>query len=871
MIHVECPDCSKSYDVAEELAGKAAKCRACGGRIPIPQRRTESDTTAERTKPAQPKPAPTKSPLPKASTAVPAKSKPTTKPKPAPKKREEDFFDDDFEEVAEFDDVEVVEDFDDVEDDEQIPRFGTKLQPSLRKKNARRNRKSGPSLASKALSFFVGSFVWWAFLAGILTCAGFAWSFHADPFESRPLAQAVAWVGLPLLFASAIWMIVVTFQVSPGWGRTFLIGWLVNFGLNMGGNRAIVGGISLLFGAVSLILIVQHWKEFRAVFLFQIVIGMFLVTPLAAVIGVDRMRQDFEARIPTAGPAAGESAKPDAPFNVASIPIPGFKEMRLRVIQGHENALITTDYSGLQAQTPGVLTIMNYWQPVGSHADRSLACVLVASAGSTLLHGTTAPNVSYLAETLPYVDAGFAVLGVSLDGPILNKDRATDRDYSLAYEQFRRSGAGTVNVRNAVEFLINKVPQVDPKRIYIAGHSSAATLALLAAQHEPRLKGCIAYAPATDVVSRLKSVIDNSAASRVFPDVADFAKQSSPLTHVSKIGCPVFLFHAADDSNTPVSDSRRFAELLKSNGKAVTYVEVPTGNHYDSMIQQGIPTAIPWLKQLAGVSDAARAPTAQVTPTNPASSAAPKGAELPTIPNIAPSKSGTPAGGILQPSGRAVTFRFRSFSGKGDPAAAVRQALRNVTWADLDDIVIVQVIGEIRIGQLGGTIDVNPARQALLDAGFQMLPGVSIGAKPSTPSTTPEPTRPANTQPAAPITSTPIENSFTTKTPPSKVASKPATPAVTEPAAPKESGPPRRVVTFRYERYSGKGSSTNAAVAALKRVKWADPDDIEVDAGKHEIRVGQLEESKEYGPAEKALKNAGFGLTPGVTSGLRKR
>lgn len=872
MIHVECPDCSKLYDVAEELAGKTAKCRECGGRIPIPLLRTEIDTTSERTKPAQAKPTSSKSPSPKASPAQQATSKSAAKPKSAPKKHEEDFFKDDFEEVAEFDDVEEVIDADDDESDEGFPRLTTQSNQSRRKKNAKKNKKSGPSIVSKTLSFFAGSFVWWAFLAGILTCAGFAWSFYSDPLGSRPLAQTVAWVGLPLLFASAIWMIVVTFRVSPGWGITFILAWLGNLGLNVAGHRAIAGGISLLFCAVSLILVVQHWKEFREVFLFQFVLGLFLVTPLAAVMGVDRMRQDFEARIPSAvAPAAGESPKPDASFNLASIPIPRFKEMRLRVIQGHDNALITTDFSGLQAQTPGVLTIMNYWQPVGGHADRSLACVLVASAGSTLLHGATVPDVSYVAETRPYVDAGFAVLGVSLDGPILNKDRATDRDYSRAYEQFRRSGAGTVNVRNAVEFLTNNVPQVDPKRIYIAGHSSAATLALLAAEHEPRLKGCIAYAPATDVVARLKNVIDDSAASRALPGVAEFAKQSSPLTHVSKIGCPVFLFHAADDSNVPVADSRRFAELLKSNGKSVTYVEVPTGNHYDSMIQQGIPRAIPWLKELAGMSGATGAPATQVTPTKVVKSTVPKKIESPTFPNIAPSNTGGTPAGVLQPSGRAVTFRFSTFSGKGDPAAAARQALRNVSWADPDDIVIDQATSEIRIGQLGGSVNSEPARQALLDAGFQLIGGVSIGAKKPVSSTTAEPTRPANAEPAAPIASTPAENPFTTKTSPAKVAPKPTAQAVAEPAAPKELGPPRRVVTFRYERYSGKGSSVNAAVAALRKVKWADPDDIEVDTAKREIRVGQIEESKEYGPAEKSLKDAGFSVTPGVASGLRKR
>jgi hypothetical protein len=52
-----------------------------------------------------------------------------------------------------------------------------------------------------------------------------------------------------------------------------------------------------------------------------------------------------------------------------------------------------------------------------------------------------------------------------------------------------------------------------------------------------------------------------------------------------------------DDSNVPCSDSRACEQRLKSLGKSVTLVTVPTGNHYQSMIDQGIPRAIEWLKQ----------------------------------------------------------------------------------------------------------------------------------------------------------------------------------------------------------------------------------------------------------------------------------
>ncbi len=40
MITFACPSCQKAYQVAEELAGKRTKCRACGNALQIPQSTT---------------------------------------------------------------------------------------------------------------------------------------------------------------------------------------------------------------------------------------------------------------------------------------------------------------------------------------------------------------------------------------------------------------------------------------------------------------------------------------------------------------------------------------------------------------------------------------------------------------------------------------------------------------------------------------------------------------------------------------------------------------------------------------------------------------------------------------------------------------
>lgn len=230
----------------------------------------------------------------------------------------------------------------------------------------------------------------------------------------------------------------------------------------------------------------------------------------------------------------------------------------------------------------GVGTIWLYLPP-GELTEASLPCVLIGAGGSNLLAGKALDDDD-MAEHIPYVQAGFAVVAFSIDGD----PRYTDQPY----RKFRDSFGGMVNARNALEFALAKAPEVDPERIFIAGHSSAGTLALLYAEHEPRLKGCVAYMPVYDVVSAL----GNSPALRtVDPDAPQFLSRSSPRSFADRLRCPVFLFGSEKDGNVPVATVRRAASDLRSRGKEVTIDVAPSGDHYRAMIDRGIPAGIEWL------------------------------------------------------------------------------------------------------------------------------------------------------------------------------------------------------------------------------------------------------------------------------------
>jgi len=209
--------------------------------------------------------------------------------------------------------------------------------------------------------------------------------------------------------------------------------------------------------------------------------------------------------------------------------------------------------------------------------------------------GWTIPNT--IAETLPYAEAGAVVTMYSLDGGIVDLAAANNAELSIAYKKFRKAGAGTVNVRTALAFALAKVPVADPKKIVVAGHSSAGTESLLVAAHELRVAAAIAYCPCTDVQTRMVDFVNPVRGNPLFPDVEIIFQKSFPKTQAAKIKCPVFLFHAIDDSNCPYAESQQFLELPKSSGKDATLSEPAAfGDHYQPMIDEGVPRAIVWLR-----------------------------------------------------------------------------------------------------------------------------------------------------------------------------------------------------------------------------------------------------------------------------------
>jgi acetyl esterase/lipase len=304
-----------------------------------------------------------------------------------------------------------------------------------------------------------------------------------------------------------------------------------------------------------------------------------------------------EAALPHPAPAPGATSRKAVQLpvdeTVAALPDLGPGTDLAPGIVFHEVKLGSG--AGATGRGPGHRGKLWLYLPAGDRRPRSLPCVLIAPAGSNLITGMDLHDEDR-AEHLPYARVGFAVVAYELDGALPNPQKPSEQELRGCIAAFADAGAGLVNARVALDFATARVPAIDPRRVFVVGRSSAGTLALLIAENEPGVAGCVAFAPAVDLALRYPPQIQTQFIQTCPPAKKLFA-QLNPRTGEAGIQCPVFLFYADDDA--PVaSQVRDLAQRLSSAGKTVTAEHVPDGGHNDSMIREGIPRAIYWLMSL---------------------------------------------------------------------------------------------------------------------------------------------------------------------------------------------------------------------------------------------------------------------------------
>ena len=114
-----------------------------------------------------------------------------------------------------------------------------------------------------------------------------------------------------------------------------------------------------------------------------------------------------------------------------------------------------------------------------------------------------------------------------------------------------------------------KLDYVDPQRIYLGGHSTGGTLALLVAQSDARFRAVFAFGPIADVA--------NYGGRFVPPGLSEEQlRLRSPAYWLASIRSPVFAFEGDHDANTDDLEAMRRA----NRNPLAHWYAVPRTNHF---------------------------------------------------------------------------------------------------------------------------------------------------------------------------------------------------------------------------------------------------------------------------------------------------
>jgi dipeptidyl aminopeptidase/acylaminoacyl peptidase len=189
------------------------------------------------------------------------------------------------------------------------------------------------------------------------------------------------------------------------------------------------------------------------------------------------------------------------------------------------------------------------------------------------LHGGFAFGEDDWEQAQPFRDAGFVVMI-----PTLRGENGLPGAYSMFYNEVD-------DVLAAADVLAER-PDVDPDRIFVAGHSVGGTLTLLASMTRARFRAAASFSGSPDQVVWARGQ----------PQVVPFNpndnreyQMRSPLAFPASFKCPVRIYYGSQEILFSRS-SQKLAEQAKKHNLDVEAVSVP-GDHMssvDAAMQQAI-------------------------------------------------------------------------------------------------------------------------------------------------------------------------------------------------------------------------------------------------------------------------------------------
>jgi alpha/beta superfamily hydrolase len=136
-------------------------------------------------------------------------------------------------------------------------------------------------------------------------------------------------------------------------------------------------------------------------------------------------------------------------------------------------------------------------------------------------------------------------------------------------------------------------PGVDPSRIYLGGHSTGGTLALLVAEASPDLRAVFAFGPAADVSDYGQDNLPFDVTNRTE------SSMRSPVSWLAAISCPVFVIEGTGGNIDSLNELQR-----RNQNERIVFLPLSGEDHFSGLQKTS--------KILAGLILADNGPTANL-------------------------------------------------------------------------------------------------------------------------------------------------------------------------------------------------------------------------------------------------------------------
>jgi dipeptidyl aminopeptidase/acylaminoacyl peptidase len=200
-------------------------------------------------------------------------------------------------------------------------------------------------------------------------------------------------------------------------------------------------------------------------------------------------------------------------------------------------------------------------------------------------HGYIPPNQYSTINSYQNTSAYFANQGFLVLKPDYRGHDQSEGEVDIIFSRSQYA-LDVLNLVNAVD----TIPQANPDKIFMYGHSLGAEVSLQVAENTDKIKALTLWSPA---VADYPKIVEYFLERRIptptdFPQIENQLKelantydvnQFSSLTYLSKINTPILVHHATTDEIVPYEWGENLVNKLKESNKQVTFHSYRSDNH----------------------------------------------------------------------------------------------------------------------------------------------------------------------------------------------------------------------------------------------------------------------------------------------------